>query len=260
MNFEDKDLEFLAKCSDEDLDMLYYILTHDREGNLLNHIKKLTKSPAYKKHFPQHSFYAEDFAQELAYYGSSSRLTKHSYKDLLFLLCGTLNINYNFKASAKSIESNFLMQSFSQILEKLSFQDIKLLDENLLKLKIKDEALLIDNFEALFFGDNLSSYLMKTFVVNAFLRALFKRELINSDNENVKEIKLLLQAPVSSLLSGEWSKLYYKDNFGQILNDAYKVSQLASVFYLSYLRIKEESKVLENFQNKMEVLSLEEIF
>lgn len=256
MNFEDKDLEFLGRCSDEDLDILYYILTHDREGNLLSSVKKLTKSQAYKKHFPQHSFYAEDFAQELAYYGSSTRLTKHSYKDLLFLLCGTLNINYNFKASAKSIESNFLMQSFSQILEKLSFQEIKLLDENLIKLKIKDEALLIDNFEALFFSDNLSSYLMKVLVVNAFIRALYNKELIDSDNETIKEVKLILQAPVSSLLTGEWSKLYYKNDFGQILNDSYKVSQLASLFYLSYLRVKEKNKFLENFQNKMEVLDL----
>lgn len=250
MAFEDKDLEFLVNCVDDELDGLFYLLTHDRDGNLLNNVMKLTKSDSYKKHFPKHSLYVEDIAQEIAHYGSNSKLSKSSYKDLLCLVCNKLNVNYNSKSSIKNIETNFLMRAFSQILEKLSYEDIENLDNALIELKLKDETPLIDSFESLFFTSNVQSYLMKVIVANSFIKALIKKDIINNSNEILDKIKLILQAPANSVILNEWSKLYYKDEHGKILNDPFKVTQLSSIFYLAYLRQSVKTKSLQNLQDE----------
>ena len=52
----DRDLQFLAECSDQDLNDLVYCLTHDRDGKP-RQTEKLTGNDKFKKYNPQHSMY-----------------------------------------------------------------------------------------------------------------------------------------------------------------------------------------------------------
>ena len=96
----DPDLEFLAECSDTDLEDLVYCLTHDKDGTV-RLTEELTMSDKYKRYSPKHSMYWEEIAAEIQCFGANTFATIFRggkgvlYKEVLTDVCDKMKVNYN---------------------------------------------------------------------------------------------------------------------------------------------------------------------
>lgn len=127
---EDKDLEFLAKCSNEDLQPLVDILIKDKDGKD-RYTEELTKSKRYMRYSPDHQKYWDDIAAEIQTFGGNTfanlmRFGKGvTYKEILCDVCKDLKVNFNEKSSTEAIEKNLLDRVYTQAIEELSDEELK---------------------------------------------------------------------------------------------------------------------------------------
>ena len=71
---DDSDLEFLKKCSSEDLDILVSILTTDKDGTA-RLTEDLTINERFKKYAPDHNKYWDLVAAEVQGFGGNTFAT-----------------------------------------------------------------------------------------------------------------------------------------------------------------------------------------
>lgn len=127
---KDEDLEFLAKCSNEDLEPLVEILIKDKDGQT-RYTEELTKSKKYMRYSPDHKKYWEDIAAEIQTFGANTIATIFrfgkgvTYKEILCDVCQDLKVNFNEKSSTSAIEKNLLDKVYTQAIEELSNEDLK---------------------------------------------------------------------------------------------------------------------------------------
>lgn len=127
---KDEDLEFLAKCSNEDLEPLVEILIKDKDGQT-RYTEELTKSKKYMRYSPDHQKYWEDIAAEIQTFGANTIATIFrfgkgvTYKEILCDVCQDLKVNFNEKSSTSAIEKNLLDKVYTQAIEELSNEDLK---------------------------------------------------------------------------------------------------------------------------------------
>lgn len=94
---DDYDLEFLAKCTDEELELLFNILVFDKDGKRRN-TEELSKGKGYRRFGKNYSMYWEEIAGELQHYGGNTianKLRGHGveYEELLDDVIKTLKID-----------------------------------------------------------------------------------------------------------------------------------------------------------------------
>ena len=65
----DPDLEFLGSCTSEELNELVALLTYDKDGEK-RYTEGLTTKNSYKRHYPNHSKYWQDIAEEVQLFGA----------------------------------------------------------------------------------------------------------------------------------------------------------------------------------------------
>ena len=127
---KDEDLEFLAKCSNEDLEPLVEILIKDKDGKT-RYTEELTKSKKYMYYSPDHQKYWEDIAAEIQTFGANTIATilrfgkGVTYKEILCDVCKDLKVNFNEKSSTSAIEKNLLDKVYTQAIEELSNEELK---------------------------------------------------------------------------------------------------------------------------------------
>jgi UPF0174 protein HP_1588 len=127
---KDEDLEFLAKCSNEDLEPLVEILIKDKDGKT-RYTEELTQSKKYMYYSPDHQKYWEDIAAEIQTFGANTIATIFrfgkgvTYKEILCDVCQDLKVNFNEKSSTSAIEKNLLDKVYTQAIEELSNEDLK---------------------------------------------------------------------------------------------------------------------------------------
>lgn len=127
---KDEDLEFLAKCSNEDLEPLVEILIKDKDGKT-RYTEELTQSKKYMYYSPDHQKYWDDIAAEIQTFGANTIATIFrfgkgvTYKEILCDVCQDLKVNFNEKSSTSAIEKNLLDKVYTQAIEELSNEDLK---------------------------------------------------------------------------------------------------------------------------------------
>ena len=127
---KDEDLEFLAKCSNEDLEPLVEILIKDKDGKT-RYTEELTKSKKYMRYSPDHQKYWDDIAAEIQTFGANTIATIFrfgkgvTYKEILCDVCQDLKVNFNEKSSTSAIEKNLLDKVYTQAIEELSNEELK---------------------------------------------------------------------------------------------------------------------------------------
>ena len=127
---EDKDLEFLSKCSNEDLEPLVEILTKDEDGKT-RYTEELTNSKKYMRYFPEHCQYWDEIAAEIQTFGANTFMTLIrfgqgvTYKEILCDVCQDLQVNFNEKSSTEAIEKNLLDRVYTHAIEELSDEELK---------------------------------------------------------------------------------------------------------------------------------------
>lgn len=126
----DEDLEFLSKCSDEELNGVVDCLIYDKDDNA-RWTETLTASYDYKILSPEHSLYWENIAAEIQCFGANTFATALRggkgvlYKEVLMDVCDKLKVNYNKKNSVERIEQNLLLKILEDALEKTTAEQLK---------------------------------------------------------------------------------------------------------------------------------------
>lgn len=124
----DKDLEFLKRCSDKDLEELFNLLVYKPKSNKPRLTSTLLKTEEYKEYKDRYSCYWEKIAQELQLFGGNTivnRLRKNSgvkYREILNDVARRLKIPvFNFIPVAElenAICERLLMDLFTKMKEK----------------------------------------------------------------------------------------------------------------------------------------------
>lgn len=135
-NYEyDSDLEFLKKCTNEELEGLFNILVYDKDGEKRT-TEELTNSKEYKKYRKNFRLYWEKIAGELQHYGGNTlanifRGHGVEYEEILDDVIEELKIDDSDLYTLKDKEDALLKQIFSNMVENMSISQKKELAKEL---------------------------------------------------------------------------------------------------------------------------------
>ena len=238
----DKDLEFLSKCTDQQLSDLVYLLTHDKDGKA-RWTEKLTGTTAYKRHHPRHSLYWEEIAAEIQCFGANTFATLFRggkgvlYKEVLSDACDKLKVNYNAKSSVAAIEQNMLMKLLEQAIDSMKPDEI---NELATELKLKDSLQSITGpaltaaCQGIFRLGGFMSYRLTVIIVNAVMKALIGRGLSLAANALMMRTASMLVGPIGWVLTGLWTAI-------DVAGTAYRVT-IPAVVQVAFLRAQMEAQ------------------
>lgn len=233
----DPDLEFLAACSDTDLEDLVYCLTHDKDGTV-RLTEELTMSDSYKRYSPKHSMYWEEIAAEIQCFGANTFATLFRggkgvlYKEVLTDVCDKMKVNYNSNSSVERIEQHLLSKILEDALEKMDQNEIKELATSL-GLKNVDgitRQVLLGSFQTIFRLGGFKSYQLTVIVVNTILKALIGRGLSFGGNAVLTRTMSILTGPIGWVITGLWTIV-------DIAGAAYRIT-IPTVIHIAVLRQK----------------------
>lgn len=233
----DEDLEFLQYCSNESLGDLVSILTTDTDGST-RYTESLTGSEKYKKHYPNHSMYWEEIAEELQTYGGHTivnifRGNGVLYKEILIDVCDKIKVNYNKKSDTHVIEENLLMKIFKDSLSSMSEADLKKLAEEMdLKTTSFTKEAIFASFQTVFKLGGFKSYQYTVMVANTILKALIGRGLSVAGNAALTRAASILAGPIGITITALWT-------VSDIAGPAYRVTSPAVVL-ISALRMQKK--------------------
>ena len=233
----DPDLEFLSKCTDEDLNDLVYCLTHDKDGSK-RLTEELTLSDSYKKHYPYHSLYWEEIAAEIQCFGGNTFANMFRggkgvlYKEVLCDVCDKMKVNYNKNSPVERIENGLISKVLEDSLEKMSPDEIRRLAT---ELGIKNtqnitKQVLLGSFQTISRAGGFKSYQLTVIVVNAVLKALIGRGLSFAGNAAATRVFAVLSGPIGWVITGLWTAF-------DIAGAAYRVT-IPAVIQVAALRQK----------------------
>jgi uncharacterized protein YaaW (UPF0174 family) len=237
---EDKDLEFLGKCSDEELDVLVQLLTKDKNGKD-RVTETLTVKEGYKKYYPKHSKYWKEIAGEIQEFGGNSFVNIFrgggvKYREILTDVCDKMGVKYNNNASTEHIEQTMLMSILEDSLEKLSEEEKK---EILKELDIKttnftSEAIMA-SIQTLIRTNGVLYYKLALIVANAVAKSIIGKGLSVAGNQIMLRSISIFAGPIGWVLTGLWTAI-------DIAGPAYRVTIPIAV-EIAFLRIKKNQNM-----------------
>lgn len=138
---EDKDLEFLENCPNEDLKALADLLVFDKDGKKRWN-ETLSVKKSYSESYPDNLKNAvNDIIQELQCYGADTfaaaarRIVgKHPgvpYREILMDVCDKKKVNYNKASSTERIEYHLIQSIIEETLQNATDEDILAIAEEL---------------------------------------------------------------------------------------------------------------------------------
>ena len=132
----DKDLEFLSRCSNEQLQMLADSIAFDDQGRQRSH-ETLTSRKNYKLYYPKEmKKLLPDIIDELSLYGGNSirnRIVGHgaSYRNILEDVCDKYKVKYNDFNSVEEIKGFLLKKVLLAAAEDMRMEEVKHISEQL---------------------------------------------------------------------------------------------------------------------------------
>ena len=231
----DPDLEFLGTCSSEELNDLVYLLTHDKDGRV-RYTESLTNNDKFKRHYPDHSIYWQEIAEEIQLFGGNSFINLFRggrgvlYKEVLCDVCDKMKVKYS---SPKDIEQNLLMKILKEALDKMSKEDLAELGRELGldNTSLINPSQLSGIFIAIFQAGGFKSYQLTLIIVNAVIKALIGRGLTFGGNIVLTRTAALLTGPID------------------LAGPAYRVT-IPAVIQVAYIRILSENReAIQQAQN-----------
>lgn len=177
----DSDLVFLENCSDNDLNDLVYILTHDSDG-LKRITEELTGTTAYKTFKNQHSKYWKEIAAEIQCFGANTFATLFRggkgvlYREVLSDVYRHITKQkVQSNDSTEDIETKLLMSVFSTMLNNMPPEELKKFADSVhfnSSNTLSAKNLLIAAQLALKFG-GIPSYQLSTIIASSVSRSIF---------------------------------------------------------------------------------------
>nr|WP_278436205.1 DUF3944 domain-containing protein [Enterobacter mori] len=127
----DADLQFLAHCDNEDLDLLVSLITHDPRDKSLRWTETLSDSDNYKRFYPAHRNYWKEIAAEIQTFGASSMASVFRggkgvlYREVLCDVCDHTGVKYRKEEAAETIELSLLMKMLEKSLSEMSPTELR---------------------------------------------------------------------------------------------------------------------------------------
>ena len=231
---EDKDLEFLAFCKNEDLQILVDYLTTDKDGKK-RYLETLTKSNAYLQCYPDHlTSMWEDIANEFQLFGGNTianciRKTGVTYRTILFDVCNRMKVNYNKNASIEMIEEYLLQKILTDSLEQMTAEDMKkLVDEMNIKTQTPTKQGMTIALQMAIRNGGFAPYKMAVIVANAVAQTLLGRGLSLALNAGLTKYISIFAGPIGWLVTVLWTLV-------DVAGPAYRVT-IPSVIQITYMR------------------------
>ena len=148
----DSDLEFLGRCTNEELKELFDLLVYDPKDGEKRVSSTLTYSEEYKKYGTDYSKYWRRIAEELQLYGGNTVVNNFirfgsgvTYREILQDVAKTLKVPFDKIASTEKIEYVVLEKILSEIFAKVSPEEAKKIFSDLsndeIVLKYKNSAI-----------------------------------------------------------------------------------------------------------------------
>ncbi len=235
---DDSDLEFLKKCSSEDLDILVSILTTDKDGTA-RLTEDLTINERFKKYAPDHNKYWDLVAAEVQGFGGNTFATMFRggkgvlYKEVLTDACDKMNVNYNSNSTVEMIEMNLLMKILTDSMDKMTPEQLQEIvkDLDLKTTNFSKEAVIIALQTAVRLG-GFASYQVALIVANAIAKAMVGRGLALAANAGLTRTIGVFAGPIGWALTALWTAI-------DMAGPAYRVT-IPSVVQIAFLRTKQK--------------------
>ena len=231
---EDKDLEFLAFCKNEDLQILVDYLTTDKDGKK-RYSETLTKSDAYLQCYPDHlTSMWEDIANEFQLFGGNTivnciRKTGVTYRTILFDVCDRMKVNYNMNASTEMVEEYLLQKILTDSLEQMTAEDMKkLVDEMNIKTQTPTKQGMTIALQMAIRNGGFAPYKMAVIVANAVAQTLLGRGLSLALNAGLTKYISIFAGPIGWLVTVLWTLV-------DVAGPAYRVT-IPFVIQVIYMR------------------------
>ncbi len=229
----DEELDFLDKCSNEDLEVLVKILTHDIDGNE-RITEELTSTYSYKQHYPNHKMYLPLIKDEIHDYGGNTfmnifRGNGVKYKEILIDCAKKMKVNFNSKNSVEDIEQYLLMKVLEESLEKTSLEELKkLLEELDIKTTNFTKQAIIAAIQMTIKKGGFKTYKIAVIVANSLSKQIMGKGLSFTANSILTKSISKIPSPIGLVLNGLWVAV-------DIAGPAYRVT-IPICIYMAYLR------------------------
>lgn len=135
---EDKDLDFLYQCSNDNLKLLADFMLYDKDGKL-RWTEEISSTQAFKLYYPHEMIkLVPTLIDELQKFGGNSIFNLFrghgvSYREMLTAVCKQLKVSYHKDASTELIEHYMLQKFLVMSVEKMTEEDVHHLSEKLSK-------------------------------------------------------------------------------------------------------------------------------
>ena len=220
---QDKDLAFLATCSNEDLRTLCDTLTYDSTGEI-RLSEQLTDSDAYINCYPERmNLMATEIGEELRRFGSNTVKTFYrkgeadSYETIVRRVCKRMNVRVGAGDDTITMERDLLVTLCEQNTGRLSDEELRTLaDKAGIPHKQLNRQLLIT---ALLFAIRRNTYLLTEmiyYVTSRIANMLFGRWLTMMGMSTVGRYLSVAAGPIGWTLLAGWA-------ISDIASPAYRV-------------------------------------
>lgn len=238
---EDKDLEFLQYCSNEDLQILADIITKDKDGQP-RVTDDLSYKESYKQNYPHNlKDIWKDIAEDLQKFGGNTiaNLLRGGegvlYREILIDVAKRLKVNFNKENSTELIEEYVLQKITSERLEKMSLEELKILakemdipfDPTIGGKQALEKIILLSIKKSGF-----QAYKMAVILANIVAKQLIGRGLTFAGNRaltgGLSRLVGISLGPAGWFLTGLWALI-------DIASPAYRVT-VPAVIVIIYMR------------------------
>lgn len=235
----DSDLEFLAKCSNEDLELLVSILTVDPKDGNERHTQTLTGTTEYLFNRENPQVYWHLIAAELQTFGAHSGMTLLRggkgvlYREILIDVCKKVKANIDKNLAIETIEQALLMSVLKKSLEKMSKDELQNLATELgcVSAKITPSILMMSIQSSIMTNPTMWNFMTLTILQQLGFNV---GKLVLSAGTTFVPRTLpifgLLTGPIGWTISGLWL-------VSDIAGPAYRVT-VPACFYVAALRQK----------------------
>lgn len=233
----DNDLSFLAKCSNDDLELLASLITHDPKDGSLRWSETLSGSAEYKRHYPDHQKYWPSIAAEVQTFGANSfaslfrRGKGVMYREILCDVCDKMKVNYSKNASTENIEINMLLKVLEKSLSEMSTDELKEFASSMeIELTNPTPELILMAVQASIRISGFAAYKLAVIVVSTVAKSLLGRSLPFVAYAMLTRSMSVLAGPIGWVLSSLWLAT-------DMAGPAYRVT-IPACMLIAYMRQK----------------------
>lgn len=227
----DKDLEFLRKCDNDDLQVLCDYLTE--KGSLSESLKN---KDSYKKYYPNNLIaMVDDIECEFREFGSNTFFNffgiTNSYKKILCKVCDKMKVNYNKKQEVCFIEQNLLLKVLTDSVEKMSQEQIENIVKDMhLNVNIPTKEAVVAALQAGVKLGGFAVYQGALIVANGFANAVLGKGLTFVANKTLTKVIGAFAGPIGWAITAIWAAI-------DIAGPAYRVI-IPACIQIAYMRTK----------------------